>query len=359
MEGFLARTEGNERTIAAYRDELLRFERRVGSPLGSAPTRALEKLKAELRTTKGYRTRARLLRQFYHAAGLEDAAAIFKPKRSDARQARISPAEILTLPEVNDMLRAARSLRDRAFIATLWETGARVSEVLDLDVADVRELASRENGGREIVTVFFRRVKIQGQEHSSYLLEGGEHVRAWLTAYKPDREDVALFPSGRGGPGSRLTRDGAERLVRRTAARAGLKKRVYCHLFRHSRTTHLLRIGVAQLQVANLLGWKSTRMLERYSHLVDRDAYAALLRAHGLEPPEPATHETLLAAEGELRPVVPIVPAPHPEISPLELEIRKRLATMAAAMLEAAKTDPIFQRYLLSGVKNENGERIL
>ena len=246
IEGFLARTEGNERTIARYRDELERFERRIGAPLGSAPTRALEAFKAELRRTRGYRTRARLLRQFYKAAGQEDRAEIFKPRRSDVRQARLAPDEILTLPEVNAMLRAARSLRDRALIAVLWESGARISEVNALDVRDVRKLVSRENGGREFVTVFFRHAKIQGQQHSALLIEGGEHVRAWLNAYKPESEDWPLFPSGRGDH-ARMTRNGPERLIAKIAKRAGITKRVYPHLFRHSRTTHLLRLGVPEL----------------------------------------------------------------------------------------------------------------
>ena len=162
------------------------------------------------------------------------------------RQARLAPDEILTLPEVNAMLRAARSLRDRALIAVLWESGARISEVNALDVRDVRKLVSRENGGREFVTVFFRHAKIQGQQHSALLIEGGEHVRAWLNAYKPESEDWPLFPSGRGDH-ARMTRNGPERLIAKIAKRAGITKRVYPHLFRHSRTTHLLRLGVPEL----------------------------------------------------------------------------------------------------------------
>lgn len=173
---------------------------------------------------------------------------------------------------------------------------------------------------------------MKGEEHSSLMVEGGEHVRAWLVAYRPSSRDAPLFPSGRGN-GIRLTRDGAEKLVIKTAERAKIGKRVYCHLVRHSRTTHLLRIGVPEAQVAKLLGWRSTRMLARYSHLVDRDAYASLLRAHGFEPPEPVKIERLATAEGELRPVLPIVPAPgfRPQEEELLEEIGEdRLLELAA-----------------------------
>ena len=135
-------------------------------------------------------------------------------------------------------------------------------------------------------------------------------MRAWLKAYAPSSHDAPLFPSAR-GHGIRLTKDGAERLVAAAAKRAGIPKRVYPHLLRHSRATHLLRIGVPEAQVKQLLGWKpNSPMLGVYSHLVNRDAYAALLRAHGLEPPEAPENGALVASEGELRPVVPLVRAP-------------------------------------------------
>lgn len=341
IDGFLARCSAGPSTIAFYEDELRRFERKLGSPLGSASTKALERLKAELRMSKSGPTRCRLLRQFYTAAGQNDRADILRLRRKDSR---ISPAEILTLPEVNRMLAAARSLRDRAFIAVLWETGVRVSEVLSLDVRDAQEFVMKENGGKAFISLFFRKVKVKGEEHSSLMVEGGEHVRSWLTAYRPASVDSPLFPSGRGS-GIRLTRDGAEKLIIKTAERAEIGKRVYCHLLRHSRTTHLLRIGVPEAQVAKLLGSRSTRMLARYSHLVDRDAYASLLRAHGFEPPEPVKVHHLAAAEGELRPVMPMVPAPgfRPQEEELLEEIGEdRLLELAAIVkrLREAKAGP-------------------
>lgn len=319
LEGFLARSPAGPSTIAFYRDELARFERRLGANLATTSTRSLERLKESLRTTRSGPTRCRLLRQFFKAAGQEDRAGIFKLKRAAGR---LPEKDILTVPEINKMLAAARSLRDRAFLAVMWESGARVSEVLSLDVGDVRETPSPENGGRRFVLVFFRKVKVKGEEHESLLIEGGAHVRAWLEAYAPEGEDLPLFPSGR-GENVRLTRDGAERVITKTAARAGIKKHVYAHLFRHSRATHLLRIGVPEAQVAKLLGWRSTRMIERYSHLAQRDARDALLKAHGLAPTETPTLDKLASVE-DLLPVVPIRRAPEggeaPKIATEDLE---------------------------------------
>src|SRR2546422_3543489 len=221
IDGFLARCGAGTSKIASYEDEPRRFERKLGAPLGTAPTKALERLKAELRNSKSGPTRCRLLRQFYTAAGQDDRADIFRLRRKDAR---ISPAEILTLPDVNAMLAAARSMRDRAFLAVLWETGVRVSEVLNLDVRDVQEFVSKENGGRAFLSIFFRKVKVKGEEHSSLMVEGGDYVRSWLVAYAPKSLDAPLFPSGR-GHGIRLTRDGSEALIVKTAKRARIEKR--------------------------------------------------------------------------------------------------------------------------------------
>ncbi len=308
IEEFLARSAAGQRTLAFYRDDLWRLERRLGVPLAEASVRQLTALKSELRAMKSGPGRCRMLRTFYRSAGRQDAVEALKLKRT---QSRLNPNEILTLPEVNTMIAAAKSLRDRAFLVVLWETGSRVSEVCALDVGDVKVLESKENGGKRFLQVFFRTVKVKGEEHASLLVEGTDHVLAWLKAYAPDRETVPLFPSSRGGPLARMTKDGAERLIAKTAARAGVKKHITPHSFRHARATHLLRIGVPEAQVKALLGWRpNSPMLGRYSHLVDRDAYAALLRAHGLEPPEPPTRERLVAAEGELKPVLPIVSFP-------------------------------------------------
>ncbi len=332
IEDFLARSAAGSKTIAFYRDELWRLERRLGAPLATASQRQLTALKAELRTAKSGAGRCRMLRTFYRAVGRPDAVEILKLKRG---QSRLDPNEILTIVEVNAMIAAANSLRDRAFITVLWETGSRVTEVCALNVGNVNEFVTKENGGKQFLQVFFPTVKVKGEEHSSLLVEGVGHVMAWLKAYAPDREGLPMFPSARGGPAARLTKDGAEALVRKTAERAGIRKHITPHSFRHARATHLLRIGVPEAQVKKLLGWRpNSPMLGRYSHLVDRDAYAALLRAHGLEPPKPETHESLIAADAELKPVLPIVSFPRqrgPALVDLPLEDQARLIAKAIA----------------------------
>lgn len=327
IEDFIARSGAGASSLELYEQELRVLERRLGMPLGDASERALERLKKELRQQLSGPQRALFLRMFFKAAyratkdpRYPDLVELMRMKQ---RLRRISPDEVLTLPEINALIAAANSLRDRAMIAVLWESGVRIHELCALRVKDVMEFTSKENGGKVHLRIFFPKVKVAGEEHSSYLLESVDHVQAWLRAHPDPRPDAPLFPSAKGGA---MTRSSAEKIITKTARRARIRrrqadgteteeplgKRVYPHLFRHSRCTHLLRIGVPEAQVKKLLGWKpSSPMLARYAHLVDRDAYAALLRAHGLEPPELPKEGGLVAAEGELRPVVPMNLGPH------------------------------------------------
>jgi len=119
--------------------------------------------------------------------------------RLQQRLRRLSPDEILTLPEVNKLIAAANSLRDRAILALLWETGARVHEACALRLVDVKEFASKENGGRRFLTVFFPKVKVAGEEHSSLLIESVDPVNAWLRAPPDPRPDAPLFVSAAKG----------------------------------------------------------------------------------------------------------------------------------------------------------------
>ncbi len=306
IDSFLAQNGAGDSSLTLYRRELRLLEKRLGMPLGDATVRAIERLKLELRKQVSGPQRVKILRMFYRAAGRDELVRILKLKQ---RVRRLSPNDILTLPEVSAILGAATSLRNRALIAVLWETGARAHEVCALGLQDVQEIVSKENGGRKMYTVFFRKTKVAGEEHSSLLIESVGHVRLWLDSIGTQDPEAPLFPSM---TGARMTRGTVLKIVKAAARRAGITKRVYSHLFRHSRATHLLRIGVSELNVCKLLGWvPGTPMLRRYSHLVDKDAYRDLLRAHGLEGQE-TVDVGKLVADGDLRPVVPIVRRPAP-----------------------------------------------
>lgn len=323
ISSFAARSGGNARTVQVYETYLGRVESWVGTPLMDASLRDLEALKKRLRGMRSGKWYAGVLRMFYNAAAevTDDPkyAKYARMLRLKQRTERLQERDILTLPEVNRLLEAANTLRDRALIVVLWETGARIHEVLALNLGHVGTFPSPENGGRTFYKVSFRKVKVRGEEHAGYVLEGADHLAAWLKVHPDLREDAPLFVSNRIG---RLSPTRARELLKRISNRATIGKNITPHTFRHSRATHLLRIGVPETQVKILLGWTpNSNMLARYSHLVNRDAYNALLRAHGLSADEKVDLGKLAAAEGELRPVVPMLVAGTPPPPQEEAEL--------------------------------------
>ena len=328
VDEYLARSGAGESSLNTYRKLLTKCEKLIGRPLAEASKRDLIDLKAKLREKRSGPNYARRVRAFYYAMArdaedraeekrFKDLAELMELKQ---RIKRLSPDEILTLPEVNRILAACDSLRDRALIATLWATAQRVSAVTHLRLRDLKDVPSNNGGGA--IRVFFGHVKVSGEEHVSFILdhEGGDFVRTWLAAYPYARTpDAPVFPSwnpnasGAEGTvgGTPLTESGALKIVQTTGRRAGIEKRVYCHLFRHSRATYLLRKGVSPIEVKKIGGWSlgSPVMENLYAHLVEKDAYRALLVANGLEP-EQAEDLGKLTASSELKAVVPLAPPP-------------------------------------------------
>ena len=343
---------GNARTSEVYRRTLGRLEAAIGKPLTEASLRDVLELKKALRARTSGPYAANLLRMFYRAAARATdtprLAKLADELRLQQRVKRLSPDDILTLPEVDRMMKAASSLRDRALIVALWETGARIHEVLAVNLGDVREMDLPEgNGGGVAYRIFFRKTKVAGEEHGGYILDGADHFRAWLQAYTMNPpDDAPLFVSYHQ---NRLSYTAAFSAIRKTALRAGITKRVYPHLFRHSRATHLLRMNVPEAHVKKLLGWTpASPMLARYAHLAAHDSYMALLKAGGYGSPPPVDLGRLTAAEGNMRAVVPLakaVPRPAP---PSKMEGQH--ADLMRALISEMSKNPDVLRHLRAAI---------
>jgi integrase/recombinase XerD len=159
-------------------------------------------------------------------------------------------------------------LRDRALLELLYATGARVSEIVQLDVDDLAHgdvLMVRGKGSKErIVPV------------GSYARAA---VDAYLTRSRPElsrrgRATPRLFLGARGAP---LSRQSAWLVIHSAAQRAQLTAHVSPHTLRHSFATHLLQGGADVRVVQELLGHASVATTQIYTYVsVDalRDVYA-------------------------------------------------------------------------------------
>ncbi len=159
-------------------------------------------------------------------------------------------------------------LRDRALVELLYATGARVSEVIQLDVDDLAHgeiLRVRGKGSKERIVPIGSYARIA--------------VDAYLTRARPalatrGRATPKLFLGARGAP---LSRQSAWLVIQAAAEKAQLTAHVSPHTLRHSFATHLLQGGADVRVVQELLGHASVATTQIYTHIsVDalRDVYA-------------------------------------------------------------------------------------
>jgi site-specific recombinase XerD len=152
--------------------------------------------------------------------------------------------EKLPLPRQNDRYNRRLSLlRDRAVIHTLYSTAARISELVSLDRASVR------NGAAQFVTI----------ESSGKLrdLAFEPYAQASIRAYLRERKDdnPALFIAhSRNAGEARLSITSVHNVVKRAVRALNLNASLSAHDFRHYRATQLLRDGMSLAQIQELLG---------------------------------------------------------------------------------------------------------
>ena len=160
------------------------------------------------------------------------------------------------------------AVRDRALLELLYATGARVSEIVQLDVDD---------------TAHGDLLRVRGKGSKERVVPVGSYARAAIEAYlsrvRPawaakGRATPRLFLGVRGAP---LSRQSAWLIIQAAAERAGLTAHVSPHTLRHSFATHLLQGGADVRVVQELLGHASVATTQIYTHVtVDalRDVYA-------------------------------------------------------------------------------------
>jgi len=197
----------------------------------------------------------------------------FKPPKIGKRLPKA-----LTIDQVMSMLNIAGtdliSSRDKALVELLYATGARVSELINLNTLDI-STADTQAGTTTTV-------KLKGKGGKERVVPIGSFavaaVNDYLVRSRPTLLKVstqkALFLNQRGG---RLSRQSAWNLVAKAAERAGLSVQVTPHSMRHSFATHLLDGGADIRVVQELLGHSSVTTTQIYTlitidHL--RESYA-------------------------------------------------------------------------------------
>jgi integrase/recombinase XerD len=187
------------------------------------------------------------------------------------------PRNILTRQEAKRIIETANEktplgLRDRALLEILYGTGIRYGECanLALDDVDVEDGLLRivQGKGRKDRNVPLTTAAARSIE--AYLLKG----RPRLAGRNAKR---FLFLTCRG---RRLTNGFMNYLLQQYASKAGIRKRVTCHTFRHSVATHLLKGRADIRHIQALLGHACLSSTQLYTHVAIADLKNVLRRAH-------------------------------------------------------------------------------
>jgi integrase/recombinase XerD len=183
----------------------------------------------------------------------------------------LTPDEIETLIAQID-LSAPRALRDLAIVETLYSCGLRISELLGLRLQDIQAdesllLVTGKGNKQRLVPI--------GKPALRQLLLYIRDVRS-LEPVKPKAKDLVFLNRFGGG----LSRVSVFTMIKDLTARAGIRKNVSPHTFRHSFATALVEAGADLRAVQDLLGHESITTTEIYAHLDTDYLRSTLMQFH-------------------------------------------------------------------------------
>lgn len=200
---------------------------------------------------------------------------------------RLLPQDMLSEEEVLRMLETAGNERDKAIIALLFDSGIRVGELLNMRVKDVKIgeepaciTVTGKTGMRQVPIVF----------SVPYL---AQHLNATKSRAP---EDFLWRARGTwSNSGLKFDYNGIRKMLKEVGNGAKLSKRIYPHLFRHSRATYYAN-KLTEQQLKVFFGWTGgSDMASTYVHLSGRDINNAVLLANGLKVPQAESAPKLTA----------------------------------------------------------------
>lgn len=268
-----------------YLAVLRKLSRITGKPFGRITRddvmKYVERTNAEETSPETKRTEREAVKTFIRWLKCGENAEEYPPEVSwmktgtKLNQSRL-PESILTEEEIKRMAEAAPNLRDRAFILSLYESGARIGEWLSLTVGSVSpseygyvvHIPHGKTGARRVL-----------------LIASSGAVAEWLNSHPGASEpSLPLWTSmERAGSTERWEYAAVRKTLRVVAGKCGLTKRVNPHSFRHARAT-VLANSLTESQMKSMLGWvNDSKMAAVYVHLSGADVDSALLKVNGIE----------------------------------------------------------------------------
>ncbi|MCZ7393042.1 MAG: tyrosine-type recombinase/integrase [Candidatus Methanoperedens sp.] len=197
-----------------------------------------------------------VLKRFFKRAGKGDIVEHVKIKFI---KGNLNREDILTVDDVNNLIAYTESPMYKALFSFLFESGARISEVLNVKVEDIQET------DRGMIIAIPQTKTGTDKRRALYVYSAG-YIRNHLT-YSGLKKGDKLFG---------ITRPAVHLMLQKVGKEAGIDKPLSPHKFRHASATDMLLRGYQDPIVKKKHGWTAdSRMIARYQHIVDDDVINA------------------------------------------------------------------------------------
>ncbi|MCK3684240.1 site-specific tyrosine recombinase/integron integrase [Maribellus sp. YY47] len=191
--------------------------------------------------------------KFYYEKVLRKARQVYEIERP--RTEKILP-DVLSKAEVGSILKATNNIKHKTLLSVIYSCGLRRSELINLKIADV-------DSKRMMIKI----TGAKGKKERYVQLSAGllDLLRLYYSEYKPR---IWLFEGQKGG---QYTVGSITNVLKTAAHKAGILKRVYPHMLRHSFATHQLEQGVDIRFIQAWLGHESVKTTQRYTHVSEHN----------------------------------------------------------------------------------------
>uniref|UniRef100_UPI003216AE73 site-specific tyrosine recombinase/integron integrase n=1 Tax=uncultured Draconibacterium sp. TaxID=1573823 RepID=UPI003216AE73 len=160
--------------------------------------------------------------------------------------------DTLSKYEIRSILEVTANIKHKCMLELIYSAGLRRSEVLDLKIRDIdsKRMLIKIRGGK-------------GKKDRYTLLSANvlAHLREYFLSYRPK----AWLFEGHGG--TQYSSTSVSKVLKNSAQKAGIRKRVHVHMLRHSFATHLLEQGTNLRVIQDLLGHENIQTTEIYTHV--------------------------------------------------------------------------------------------
>ncbi len=191
---------------------------------------------------------------------------------------KVRVEDCISADEYRLMLNACKNQRDRALVALLYDSGARISEICNIQLKDVHM-----EGEMPFVT-FAQSKTTEGTGRPCYLISSIAEIAAWYKMH-PDKDNSNAFLFCNIKLRTKLpfiTPKMANQTLQRIGINAGIRKHIHPHLFRHSSATNDRRSGMNDQFMQIKYGWtENSRMAQRYAHITAEDVARFQMKQRG------------------------------------------------------------------------------